>query len=510
VESFLSVGIDIGTTSTHLVVSRLHFDNSSAYSQAPKLEILRKEIIHQGAVRFTPLSADGSIDAEAVAQIIAAEYACAGLVPGDIRAGAIIVTGESAELRNAQAVANELSRFAGDFVCASAGPNHEAALAARGSGAWEASRSRGKTICNVDIGGGTVNAAVIASGQLIDTAAMAIGARFIRLDDRLRVLSITSRARQLLGDLIAPLDLLHSGGVPTANSHSMSSNFQAGDREEVPPVMCASLLTIVDVVAQCILQFLTTAGTDERLQSVMLTNPLQLDRYTIDQFWFTGGVGELMAVSQSETSAAPIEPARYGDAGVVLASSLVKLLKHWQINYLIPTSPIRATVIGAGMHSVQLSGATIDAAEDVLPVTNVPLVRLDLNSDYTVDRLRQQIESECSYRDHDWQRVCMALFIETLPDTSFDRLKQLSMDIAQLVRDFNACAPHIIVLKQDAAAALGMLLRAELNGRSLIVIDGIEAADGDYIDIGKPIVHSQLGTTALALPVVIKTIIFRN
>jgi ethanolamine utilization protein EutA len=444
------------------------------------LQISAKEIVHQGDVRFTPLAADGSIDAQAVAALIADEYSRLGLSAQDIRAGAIIVTGETAKLRNAKAVAEQLSQFAGNFVCVSAGPNHESVLAARGSGAWAASESQGKTICNVDIGGGTVNAAVIASGKLIDTAAMGIGARFIQLDADGEIVSMTERAKAILGDL--------AGATPRS---------------------AACLDELVTKVAELIMQFLT-ANDVSHLRPLMLTDPLRLIPYTIDEFWFSGGVGELMAALDSDATVDKSNQALYKDAGPMLASILVTKLKQAPVKYLVPPDSIRATVIGAGMHSIQLSGATIDACENVLPLTNVPLLRINLDVPYSLDSLRQSVAGQCSFRDHDWQTTCAALFIEKLPDTNFERLKELSMDLAALIHIYSARPPYIIVLKEDAAAALGMLLRKALRSPELIVVDGIDSTDGDYIDIGKPIIHSQLGTVALALPVVVKTIIFRN
>jgi ethanolamine utilization protein EutA (predicted chaperonin) len=53
-------------------------------------------------------------------------------------------------------------------------------------------------------------------------------------------------------------------------------------------------------------------------------------------------------------------------------------------------------------------------------------------------------------------------------------------------------------------------LRQSLEGCQIIVIDGIDPEDGDYIDIGNPIVHSQLGSSATALPVVIKSLVFNQ
>src|SRR5262249_57291066 len=117
--------------------------------------------------------------AEGVAAIIAREYEIAGIDRSDVRSGAAIITGESARLRNAEEVIHALAHLSGDFVAASAGPHLESILAARGSGAARASLERQNTICNVDIGGGTTNIAIHQNGELLDTACVGIGGRFI-------------------------------------------------------------------------------------------------------------------------------------------------------------------------------------------------------------------------------------------------------------------------------------------------------------------------------------------
>ena len=44
-ETILSTGIDIGTTTTHLIISKLTIDVKEGFGCAPKVEIENKEII---------------------------------------------------------------------------------------------------------------------------------------------------------------------------------------------------------------------------------------------------------------------------------------------------------------------------------------------------------------------------------------------------------------------------------------------------------------------------------
>src|SRR5262249_46580325 len=136
--------------------------------------------------------------AEGVAAIIEREYEIAGISRSDVRSGAAIITGESARLRNAEEVIHALAHLSGDFVAASAGPHLESILAARGSGAARPSLQRQKTICNVDIGGGTTNIAIHMNGELLDTACVGIGGRFMRVSPDREVLAISDSGELFL------------------------------------------------------------------------------------------------------------------------------------------------------------------------------------------------------------------------------------------------------------------------------------------------------------------------
>ena len=56
------------------------------------------------------------------------------------------------------------AKYSGKFICASAGHNHEALLAAYGCGAVDLSKSEHKTVLNVDMGGGTTKFSLIEDG----------------------------------------------------------------------------------------------------------------------------------------------------------------------------------------------------------------------------------------------------------------------------------------------------------------------------------------------------------
>ena len=57
----LSVGIDIGTTTTQVIFSHLELVNRAAVSQVPRYEFIKREISWQSPVFFTPVDKQGGL-----------------------------------------------------------------------------------------------------------------------------------------------------------------------------------------------------------------------------------------------------------------------------------------------------------------------------------------------------------------------------------------------------------------------------------------------------------------
>ena len=72
-EQLLSVGIDIGTSTTQLVISRLTLENRAGPFSVPRIAIGEKEVLYRSAIHFTPLLSETEIDAEGVRAIVAEE-----------------------------------------------------------------------------------------------------------------------------------------------------------------------------------------------------------------------------------------------------------------------------------------------------------------------------------------------------------------------------------------------------------------------------------------------------
>src|ERR671922_1124621 len=163
--ALLSVGVDVGTTTTQVVFSRLNLQDVSRAGQIPRINITDRKVIYQSPIVFTPLVDAETIDAEKLNQIVRGEYVNAGVDPSQVETGAVIITGETAKKKNADEILRALSGLAGEFVVSVAGPNVESLIAGRGAGAAQYSQTNYATVTNVDIGGGSANSATFRTGN---------------------------------------------------------------------------------------------------------------------------------------------------------------------------------------------------------------------------------------------------------------------------------------------------------------------------------------------------------
>lgn len=478
--ALISVGIDIGTTTSHLVVTKLTFANASLVNAAPNLAITNREIIFESDVFLTPLTATGEIAAKQTAELIEKAYQTIGLKKSDIDTGALIITGQSARARNAEAVSAHLAELAGDFVVESAGPHLESALAARGSQAVDYSQKTGLSILNIDIGGGTSNYALVTDGTIIDTACLNVGGRMLQLDWATNTISAVS----------------DSALVVIKDNHQLSqhaSRLKAG-----APIETGLLRQLAQEVAQTIL--LAAVGRTPYLELMLtnaLTNSPTQSLQEVDEIWLSGGVAS--AFGEEDLS-------KFNDLGVFIAQALTEELSRQSITYKIAPRAIRATVIGAGLHTLQLSGSTIGFSLENLPLRNLKLIKVDATKS---NSMATQIEQQMQQREHHWQQSPVALVLTGIKGEmlSFTFLKDLAVELSQIFLDASACEPFVLVSEADLAMALNLILKGQLPDKRIITVDGINVAAGDYIDIGRPVSTSADPNTQ-SLPIVVKTLLF--
>lgn len=471
----LSVGIDIGTSTTQLVFSRITMENTTGYFTVPRVSIVEKAVLYKSPVLLTPLTTPVRIDGQAVRALVAEQYRQAGFTPQDVDTGAVIITGESARKENAAAVLESLSDFAGEFVVSTAGPDLESIIAGKGSGAFQYSLDNACTTVNLDVGGGTTNLVLFDSGSVVSKGCLDIGGRLIRLGPDL-TLERVSPAAQAVADAV---------GVPLVPREKTSLE---------------DLTKITDKMADLLAQALYLAPQEPLLRAIQTPEStwLELAGRTVHRICFSGGVADCM------TGDFP-HPIPYGDIGVLLGRSLAGGLLARSIPAIRGSETIRATVVGAGTYTTTISGSTITYARELFPLKNIPALKLSLpeqdrcfagESGPLTQQIRWFLEQSSSDR--------LILALPGKADPSYGELQHLAAALAQaLDAALPPGSPALVVLEQDIAKALGLLLTEALAGRRKVAcIDGIQVEQGDYVDLGRPVMNG------LVIPVVVKTLLF--
>jgi ethanolamine utilization protein EutA len=471
VRRVVSVGIDIGTTTTQLVFSQLSLVELARAGQIPRMDIAERSILHESEIVLTPLLDAETIDAEALAGFLRGEYARAGLLPAEVETGAVIITGETARKKNAGLVLSAIAGLAGDFVVTVAGPKVEGMIAGRGSGAAAFSRSRFTTVANIDIGGGSANGAIFRLGEVAASAAMNFGGRVVELDGAV-VTSITKAGEAILGSIGLRL-------VP-------------GDRPSL-----ADLRRLTEAMADLAI-CLIEGSTNPLAARLYQTPPLPSDG-KLRNLMFSGGIGwyfyEPLALARVE------EVSRHGDLGPLLAESL--RLHPALARYTIqrPEETRRATVLGASAQTLSLSGSTIWADPSILPLKNLPVVRAapgPLDAAGAPGLIAQAL----ARWDLDPAADGFALALELEGGMDYSALTATARGLAAFTRGLPPARPFIVITKRDYAQALGQTLKGLDGDRPLLVIDQIGLEEGDYIDIGAPLMDGRV------VPLVVKTLIF--
>ena len=476
-EILLSVGIDLGTTTTQIVFSHLEIENEAGVYTIPRIKIVSKNIIYRGDIYFTPLLNRTTIDIQKVKIIIEDEYRKAGISPHSVSIGAVIITGEAARKENSEAAAEILSGFAGDFVVATAGSDLESILAGRGAGTADMSRALwDKALVNLDVGGGTTNIGVFKGGSPADTSCLDIGGRQIIIDPKTETLLYAAEKVRELG-------------------RRMGINLNEGQtasRRDIEKI-CARL---AEILAESIGLVPATA----ELELFITAHPLRSSWQYAGITW-SGGVADFIYHEYDSANPYP-----YGDIGAVLGNQIRLNPALGRIERITPRETIRATVVGAGSNAVDISGSTIAWSDrSILPMHNIPIVKMTSEDEGDSYRLfpSRLAEKLAWFRDGAGGYQVAAVGFTGIHNPPFDLIKDLCGKIIQGMEDYlKGNNPVIIIIDHDMAKALGYALMNALPKKQLIVLDSIKVDTGDYIDIGLP------ASAGRVIPVVVKTLVF--
>lgn len=420
----LSVGLDVGTTTTQMILSRLTVENRANGFSVPQMEITRREILYRSPVFFTPLLGKDRVDGEMLRTLVQQQYTGAGICREDVDTGAIIITGETSRKENAEAVLQALSAFAGEFVVATAGPDLESVLAAKGAGAVAYSEKTGKTVLHMDIGGGTSNLALIRKGRILRTGCFNVGGRLLRPGYVSPVLAqIGSDPKIVIPKLVQVLEM--AAGLREKDPLFTMLHTRETGAEWIPPEEA------------CVISF-------------------------------SGGVADCIETLHP--------PDAFGDIGPALGQEIRKS-RLCQGEYRLGQETVGATVIGAGCHSAALSGSTVYYRQVEFPLQNLPVCAFTEQEQESPD-LPALIQQRISGAE-----TTPVLMFPGYRSVDYGQITRLASAIGSAAGERGV---YVCVL-QDMAKALGQCLGLRLPEAPVLCIDGVSLGEGDYLDVGAPV-----------------------
>ncbi|MHA1907181.1 MAG: ethanolamine ammonia-lyase reactivating factor EutA [Candidatus Thorarchaeota archaeon] len=469
----LSVGIDIGSSTSHLVFSHLTFNRERSFTNpSNRFMLVDREVLYESEIIFTPLLDRFTIDVKAIVGFCKEEYRKAGYSPEDVQTGAVIVTGETAKKQNAEEIVKRLSSESGKFVSAVAGPNYESVLGAMGSGIVDLSGETNKTIMNVDIGGGTSNIAISTRGHVHSTSCINVGGRLLGIDEDFKIWRMDEPTKFVMKEL--GMDYKLGNIIPERDAKSIARAY-----------------------AKALIEVMQGPAVSPIAKELMMTEDIDLS-INVDQYSFSGGIAELFYGSEKT----------YDDIGGYLAQELKILADDYGMEFIEPETKIRATVIGAGAFTLSVSGSTcyFDKSLD-FPITNIPVLPINVSTEnYRSGILEEEVKRAFNKYDMKEGDGLVALYFKDSLYRSYSWLQEFVKSIENaLPKTVSSKKMVILLFKSDIGKMVGLMTKRETSiHHNMISLDELCLEEGDWIDIGAPLHEGQV------FPVTVKSLVFNK
>lgn len=471
--AMLSVGIDVGSSTSHLIFSRLFLRRERSFvNPTNRFQVVDREIIYESNIIFTPLLDRHTIDIEAIVEFCKEEYRNAGITPEMVESGAVVVTGETAKKKNAEEIVRRLSSESGKFVSAAAGPNYESVLGIMGSGIVDISNQTRKTILHVDIGGGTSNLAIASKGHIHSTACTNVGGRLLGVDKDFKI--------------------WRKDGPTVFLMQELGMNYKIGDIIPEDDVR-----TISKEYAKALIEVMQGPAKSPIAKELMMTDDLDFS-IPIDAVSFSGGVAEYLYGSNEG----------FDDIGLYLAEEIKSLIDELGWSVIEPEAKIRATVIGAGAFTLSVSGSTCYFDKSIeFPISNIPVIPINVTTEnYRPGIVEKEIASAFTKYDMIEGTDHVGLYFEDSLYRSYTWLQEFVTSIECALPKSIAKKKLIILLfESDIGKMVGLMIRRETSiQHNLICLDELFLQEGDWIDIAEPLQSGQ------AFPVTVKSLVFNQ
>ena len=197
---------------------------------------------------------------------------------------------------------------------------------------------------------------------------------------------------------------------------------------------------------------------------------------------------------------------RYGDIGVLLGQAIRANPELRAVQLFRAAETIRATVVGAGTHTTEVSGSTIHYAEGKLPIKNIPILKVSEEDEASLETFKSSVTQQMPLYKPEGKVEQIAIAFNGEKRTSFAEIQKLAAAIIESAKEvIESKHPLILVVEADIGKVLGNAVNVLLDfKKDVICIDGIKTLSGDYVDIGEPVADGHV------VPVVIKTLIFNT